>query len=75
MERWVLLQGILPEDSSSLSCKSFVYCFVTSLSSKYTKISDPFPSLQAEKTHRYSAIQADLGTEAELLFKGYIRER
>ena len=65
MERWLLLQGILPEDSSSLSCKSFVYCFVTSLSSKYTKITDPSPS---RKAHKYSAIQADLGTQAELHF-------
>lgn len=39
----------LPEDSSFLSCKSSVYCFVTFLSSKYTKIRDPSPSCKAHK--------------------------
>lgn len=68
-----MLQGILSEDSSSFSSKSFVYCFVASLSSESTKISHSFLS---HKTDRNSAILAALGMQAflKIIFKDYTVE-
>lgn len=68
-----MLRGILSEDSSSFSSKSFVYCFVASLSSVSTKISHPFLS---HKTDRNSVILAALGMQAffKIIFKDYTVE-